>query len=537
MTAATGLRRLLTVLLASHPLASLAQAPSSSGADSSRIIRIISADRLMVVKVDSLSERYILAGRVQLGQGNTLFYCDSAVKDDRTNLVEAFGNIHINDGDTIHTYAQYLRYPGDTRIATLKKKVRLTDGKGVLTTDELQYDVNSGIGTYEKGGRLVNGSTVLTSREGQYLSDTREVYFRREVVLKDPEYDMTTDTLLYSLDTEVATFVSPTTIDDGRTRIRTRSGYYDMKTGSARFGSRPVIQDSTQTVIADDITYDKRTGAGVAEGNVLFRDTSQGVTILSGHTQFNSMTKEVTASRKPVMILRQDDDSIYVSADTLRSMAVADTATRVYSSAKDSLIGSAATDAPARDSVRSLLAYHRVRIFSDSLQGVCDSLVYSTSDSVFRFFRDPVLWARESQVSGDTILLYTRDRKPDRMLVLERAFSVSRTPEDFYNQLRGNALNGYFRDGSIDQLRAKGNAESLYYLQDEDSSYFGLNYAKADAIGMYFQEKQLKRVSWVNAVEGTTYPIRQIPEDKKRLRDFKWLEQRRPKTKYELFLD
>jgi hypothetical protein len=39
----------------------------------------------------------------------------------------------------------------------------------------------------------------------------------------------------------------------------------------------------------------------------------------------------------------------------------------------------------------------------------------------------------------------------------------------------------------------------------------------------------------VNGVEGTTYPFRQIPADKKELRNFKWQENRRPKTKYELF--
>jgi lipopolysaccharide export system protein LptA len=531
----------LTAFLSLLALAGRGQPPPSVAspipADSSNIVRIVKADRLTMVKVDSASERYILAGRVQLRQGNTLFYCDSAVKDERTNLVEAFGNIHINDGDTIHTYAQYLRYPGDTRVATLKRKVRLTDGKGVLTTEELQYDVNTGVGTYEKGGKVVNGSTVLTSREGQYFSDTREVVFRKDVVLKDPEYDMTTDTLLYSIDREVATFVSPTDINDGRTRIRTRSGYYDLKTGSAQFGSRPVIQDSTQQVIADDIRYDKRKGSGTAEGNVLYRDTAQGVTILAGLTEFNNETKEVTASRKPVMILRQDNDSIYVSADTLKSLAILDSSAFKRNPGKLSQGKGAASDESGRDTVRTLLAYHRVRIFSDSLQGVCDSLAYSTSDSVFRFFRDPILWARESQLSGDTILLYTKNRKPERILVLEKGFSVNKTPESFFNQLRGNTLNGIFKDGSIDYLRAKGNAESLYYLQDEDSSYFGLNYAKADAISMYFRDKELKRVSWVNGVEGTTYPIRQIPDDKRRLRDFQWQEAKRPKSRYELFLD
>ena len=532
--------RVLFALLIVAAMETRAQQPagiaSTPPVDSADTIHIISADRLTMVKVDSLSERYILAGRVQLRQGNTVFQCDSAIKDEKTNLVEAFGNIHINDGDTVHTYAQYLRYPGDTKVATLKRKVRLTDGKGVLTTDELQYDVTSGIGAYTKGGRLVNGKTVLTSREGEYFSDTREVTFRKDVVLKDPEYDMTTDTLLYSIDRELATFVSPTTIFDGRTRIRTRSGFYDLKTGNARFGNRPVIQDSTQQVIADDIRYDKKTGSGTAEGNVLYRDTSQGVTILAGITEFNNETKEVTASRKPVMILKQEDDSIYISADTLKSLVARNAKDGIKTHPADSLRGESET--PSRgDTVRTLLAYRRVRIFSDSLQGVCDSLAYSTSDSVFRFFREPVLWARDSQVSGDTILLYTRSRKPEKVLVLEKGFSVNRTPESFFNQIRGNTLNGHFVDGSIDYLRAKGNAESIYYMQDEDSSYFGLNYAKADAISMYFKDRELKRVSWVNGVEGTTYPIRQIPDERRRLRDFKWEENRRPKTRYELFMD
>jgi hypothetical protein len=84
-------------------------------------------------------------------------------------------------------------------------------------------------------------------------------------------------------------------------------------------------------------------------------------------------------------------------------------------------------------------------------------------------------------------------------------------------------------------MRAKGNAESVYYLQDDDSAYIGMNYAKADAITMLFGKEGLKRVSWVNAVEGTNFPMNQIPEDKKQLRSFKWVDGRRPKSRLELF--
>lgn len=539
------------------------------GTDTGKVVRLIRADKYRLVKTDSLTELHILTGNVLMQQGNTIFSCDSAIQDKILNQVEAFGNIHINDADSIHTYSQYLKYLGNTRIAYLKKNVKLTDGKGVLTTNELEYDLNSKTGTYYNGGKVVNGKSVLTSREGFYYADTREVYFKKNVRLVDPEYTMATDTLLYSIENEIATFVAPTTIRDGQSVIKTTNGFYDLRNGNASFGDRPIIEDSTQQIIADNINYDKKTGEGIATGNVLYRDTAQGATILAGATRFNSNTKDVVATEKPVMILEQNGDSLYIAADTLFSAMMADSVS-VYSdsainndstivrketlpaSMQDTTLSPAPADSiltmrvdtiagprlirkEATDSIRFFQAFHHVKIFSDSLQGVCDSLYYSSKDSVFRLYREPLLWSIDNQISGDTIYLFTKNKKPDLLMVFENGFSINKTKESFYNQIRGNRLNGVFKDGNIDYMRAKGNAESVYYMQDSDSAYVGMNYAKADAISMYFVEKELKKVAWVNSVEGTTYPMGQIPEDKKKLRSFNWQESRRPKTKTELF--
>jgi lipopolysaccharide export system protein LptA len=520
------------------------------GTDTGKIIYLIKADKYRLLKTDSATEKHILIGNVLLKQGNTYFSCDSAIQDKVLNQVEAFGNIHINDADSVHTYSQYLKYIGDSRIANLKKKVRLTDGKGVLTTEELEYDLIAKMGTYLNGGKVVNGSSVLTSKEGFYYADTREVYFKKNVRLVDPEYTMATDTLLYNIDNEIATFVSPTTINDGKSTIRTRSGFYDLKNGNASFGERPVIVDSTQEIIADNIDYDKKTGRGVATGNVLYRDTAQGVTILAGATNFNSGTKDVLATQKPVMILQQQDDSLYIAADTLYSSLVKDSVILLRDSTgalldssvltvskTDTVKGQKVLNKNSSDSIRIFQAFHHVKIFSDSLQGVCDSLYYSAKDSIFRFYRDPILWSIDNQITGDTIYLLTKNKKADQLMVFENGFSINKTRESFFNQIKGNRLNGFFKDGNIDYLRAKGNAESVYYLQDSDSAYVGMNYAQADAISMYFVEKELKKVAWVNTVSGTTYPMGQIPDDKKQLRNFSWQENRRPKTKLDLFAD
>ncbi len=558
---------------------SYAQVPTvTQPQDTGKIIRLIRADTYRRVKKDSLTELNMLIGHVLLQQGKTLFSCDSCVQNTNTNQIEAFGNVHINDADSVHTYSQYLKYLGNSRMAYLQKKVRLTDGKGTLTTEELEYDMNARIGNYKNGGKVVNGSTVLTSKEGYYYAETREAYFMQNVKLVDPEYTMATDTLLYNINGNMATFISATTINDGRSTIKTRSGFYDMKNGTASFGERPIIEDSTQQIIADNIVYDKKTGQGQADGSVIYRDTAQGVTILAGQTKFNNNDKQVLATLKPVMIIKQDNDSIYVAADTLFSSVTAwrDLPVKADSSLKDSvgkkdiaqskkmadstfkdsstlqqnalainptdssttidtLKNITRTDLAGTDSIRFFRAYHHVRIFSDSLQGVCDSLYYSSLDSTFKMFKDPVVWSNENQMLGDTIYLYTKNKKPDHLYVFENSFAISRTKENFFNQIKGNRINGNFINGEIDFMRAKGNAESVYFLQDSDSAYIGMNYARADAISMYFGKEGLKRVSWVNGVEGTTFPMNQIPEEKKLLRNFKWLDERRPKTWLELF--
>ena len=132
--------------------------------------------------------------------------------------MEAFGHVHINDNDSIDTYSDYLRYYGNDKKAYLKGNVKLTDGKGTLTTPDLDYDLNTHIGIYTKTGKVVTDSSTLTSQQGYYYGETRDVYFKKNVVLVNPDYHVTTDTLLYNTYTNVATFTVPTLITCGDKR-------------------------------------------------------------------------------------------------------------------------------------------------------------------------------------------------------------------------------------------------------------------------------------------------------------------------------
>ena len=187
-------------------------------------------------------------------------------------------------------------------------------------------------------------------------------------------------------------------------------------------------------------------------------------------------------------------------------------------------------------SVRYFLAFHHVRIYNDSLQAVSDSLHYSTSDSTFKLFGQPVVWNEKTQITGDTIYMFTERQKAKRLYVFNNGIIINQANAGMYNQVAGRTLNGYFVNGAIDYVRVKGSpAESIFYPQDNDSAFIGMNRSSGDVIDIYFVKKELNKVKFVNNVDGTLYPLRQIPTDQKQLKNFIWLDSRRPKNKAELF--
>lgn len=504
--------------------------------DTFRIITIKQSLRLRQRNIDSVTLVETVAGNVIIKEGLTTFFCDSAVINRKTNLVEAFGNIHINDNDSIHTYAQYLRYVGNDRIAFLKKNVKMVDKTGTLLTNELEYNLRTGIATYKNGGKILNAKTVLTSQDGVYYADTKDVYFKKNVHLKDPKYDITTDSLLYNITTQVATFIAPTHIVSKDAVIDTRSGTYNLKTGEAFFYDRTFFRDSTHSGIADRIAYDEKSSTVQMEGNAKLVDSVNKVTVLGGLIFLNKEQNSFLATRKPVMIFYRDNDSTYVAADTLFSgLRKYDSLERRVVNATDTLQKVTAVSR-SDSSIRYFLAFHHVRIFNDSLQAVSDSLHYSTIDSTFKLFGSPVVWNEKTQVTGDTIYMYTENQKPKRIYVFFNGMIVNKSGEGLYNQVAGRTLNGYFKEGTIDYVRVKGTpAESIFYPLDDDSAYIGMNRSSGDLIDIYFVKKELNKVKFVNKVDGVLYPMSQVPGDKKYLLNFQWLDKRRPKNKLELF--
>ncbi|NSL91139.1 hypothetical protein ECE50_030225 [Chitinophaga sp. Mgbs1] len=614
----------LAVMCLAAVMSASAQVPATPAPKKGTVIEILKADTLQMIEHDSVNlTRFI--GHAAFKQGSTLFYCDSAIKNNKTNIVDAYGNVHINQADSIHIYGNYLNYDGNTRMAILRENARLTDGKVTITGPELQYDMNAKIGSYLKTGKLVNGKSVLTSDEGFYYTETKEMHFQRHVVLVDPDYTLATDALLYNTETKVANIIAPTTINEGKRTMYVTSGYYDTDKGYGNFGNRPVIEDSTGTLTADNIEMNKITGLAYANGNMVYRDTINKMSLLGNHGTVNQLQKTILVTQKPLVIMEKNKDTLYMTADTLfsgiikpgdslsipsvaglkkqpyveplhtvktarpkydipatispvtkgdallekggvpaavmmhqadsalaRTRAKLDTAMKTVKIAplkdipiRDSLPGimhhadsmaiAARSDKQDTTEYRYLLAYHHVRMFSDSIQGVADSVFYTTKDSVFRFFRDPVMWSNNTtQLSADTMLMYTKNQAADKIVMIKNALIINEAGPGMYNQIKGNDITGYVAGETLDWMHVEGNAETINYIKDQGGAYMSVNKAMCAIINIFFKNGEVNKVTQMKDVEGTVYPFTQRPKEQLQLDNFKWDIKRKPRTKYEL---
>lgn len=671
--------------------------PQPPPADTLREFEILRGPSMRAIRIDSVTTLQTIAGGAIVKQGSTIFHGDSLVINPVTHVIEAFGNIDINQADTSHTYSQYLKYLGNEKMAYLKKNVKLTDKKSTLLTQDLDYNLGTGIGNFYNGGKVIEGRSVITSVDGTYYADTKDIYFKKNVKLDDPKNHLRADSLLYNMQTKQATFISKTNIANDEVDINTTQGTYDLTTGNALFTSRTSVKDSSGRIYtANNMALENKSGNAQLEGDAVIIDSANGFIVSGNQIFLNKKNNSFLATRKPVLIIKQKNDSTYIAADTIFSGFTTSVNRQQIQLKKDSVINlnvqenrkveeiqandslyqnfsshpglrpdsskidSAEVDSlklhpgdihvkktveeingpppvpdrvvkgpplkenrkkrnlipidsshvsvtekaldkiepektghPESDSsklksdsirhisqnvgiadsamhvrsdsskldsthvndsthfaksiikdslnkpdsaVRYFLAFHHVRVFNDSLQSVSDSLFLSTKDSVIRLYYDPIIWSGHSQITGDTIYLFTKNKQPERLYVFENGMIINKTKEGFYNQMAGKTINGYFIDGKIDYMRVRGSqAESIYYIQNEDSAYIGMNRATGDVIDLYFKNEDINKVLFVNDIKGNMYPMRQIPEDQKQLKSFKWLDERRPKNKLELF--
>lgn len=232
-------------------------------------------------------------------------------------------------------------------------------------------------------------------------------------------------------------------------------------------------------------------------------------------------------------------------ADSLKKKGAADTNIVVEGKKalklpkKDSVMKNGKIFNPADTTrARIIQAYHNVKVYKSNMQAKADSLFYTSADSTFRWFRNPILWSESSQQTGDTIYLQLKNKKLNSVQVVQNGFIVSvdldsnKKPLDTtkFNQVKGKLITGFFEDGSLKTLYVDGNAESIYFFKNNKNVIEKMNQTISSRIKVLFSDKEMTKVIAIKDVEGVMYPVAEIKKEPI-LTGFIWKPELRPSSK------
>lgn len=491
--------------------------------DSTGMVRkdtVVRATRVYLVHADSLSfdrernaDAQVLNGNVCFRHDSAYMYCDSAYFFESTNSLEAFSHVRMEQGDTLFVFGDYLFYDGNGQVAYLRENVRMENGQVTLFTDSLNYERYTNIGYYFEGGMIVDSLNQLSSFYGQYSPDTKWAYFNDSVKLENEHFTLYSDTLHYNTESKLANILGPSVIVSDSGEIHTSKGWYDTVNNTSFLLDRSEVRSGSRILVGDSIAYDRERGFGEVFGNMSLIDTLNLVTLEGQYGFYDERTEYAFATDSARFLEYSQGDTLFLHADTLEmtTVGVADSA------------------------YREVKAYYGVRFYRFDLQGVCDSMLFDTRDTVLYMFKEPIIWNEQYQMYGDTILIYMNDSTIDHAHVRQFAMAAQFVDTTYYNQLKGNDLKAYFEGKAIRQIDVSGSAESIFYPVEDDGAMVGLNETKSGFLTIWVKDNKLERLKIWPTPTGSLTPIPDLKPEMKFLKDFYWFDYIRPQGKDDIY--
>lgn len=493
----------------------------------------------------------ILVGHVRFRHDDVILTCDSALYYQQSNSFDAFGNVHMNQGDTLTLVSDVLFYDGTDQLARARYNVILTHHKSRLYCDSLDYDRLYELGYFFNGGRLVDGDNTLESEWGQYSPPTREAVFNYNVDLKSPKTTLVSDTLHYNTGSGFARIVGPSNIDNGDNHIYSENGTYDTRGERAYLLDRSIVSNKGVSIEGDSLYYQSDSTLSKAYGHVIYIDRDNRNELRGNYVLYSDSLGYAEAADSAVCIDYSQRDTFYVHADTFKLFTyylepdtlstvksdslVASKTDSLFTAKVDSLPLDSIASAPVDSVWREVRAYNHVRAYRIDLQAVCDSMVYISKDSCMTMYKDPILWQEGQQLLGEEIKAWLNDSTIDSTHVIRQALSVERIDSMSYNQVTGALMRSFFVKGQMDRTIVEGNVLVNYYPFDSDSLMIGMLHAEGTLLQLFMAKNKLDQIKFIGQVDGCLHPLALVQPNVRYLENFQWFDYVRPLDKDDIF--
>ena len=523
------------------------------------------ADSIVKRKNNNYLILFGIENQVKFRHGDMFMACDSAYFYDKQNSFNAYGNIHMWQGDTLNIHADSLNYDGIEEYAILYahegKTVKLINRDVMLETDIFEYDLVEDIGFYTTGGVMTDKNNHLESLEGDYSPSTKLANFYVNVYLRNvdngKQSEIYSESLHYSTASKIANIDTDATIISDGTTIKTNDADYNTSTHFARLkGKESTITNkdgtiytdngdfNTETKIAnlyensfikttddkilegDTLFYDRTNGYGEVYGNMVLTDNKKKTKLQGDYGYYNEVIDSAFVTGHALAMEYSKGDTLYMHGDTIRGFR---TINEVILNPKDSI------PTITLDTTHFIVANPRVRIYRSDIQGVCDSMTFRQQDSLLIMDKFPVIWSGNRQILGNVIEVHFNDSTANWARLPETGFASEHVEGEFYNQMSGKKMFATFENESLKTLNIEGNVMAIYLPLENDSTYNKIVNVESSFLEAEFNEDNLERCKIWSQSNGTVTPLYLAKKSLFYLPKFKWYESIRPKYPMDVF--
>lgn len=486
------------------PSNSLAQPPNENG--SGDVVKLIYAET--VKDAEGYVETTMAKGNVHFEHEQTNLFCDSALFFRPQQVVYAYGNVHINQGDTVNLYCDTLIYNGNSRVSKLQGLVRMRDNTLKLVTDSLDYDGKISTGYYTGGAVItsIEDDMKLTSKEGYYNAKLKTFFFKDSVHVSDEGYDLYSDTLEFQTIDKSAHFHGPTDIFMDSMQVKCVKGVYYTEEDFVQLWNGAYLIDSAKTLYADSLLYSQQTGIGEGFCNVDLYDSTENVQFLADYLWKSDENDTIVLKENAAVIQYSSSDTLLLMADSIFNFL----------------------DSNGID--RTSIAQKNVGIINGDLSVYCDSAHYSEHDSLIKFFENPLMWSQNTQMSADSIFATYYKGNFEQVNLYYNAFICSEKDTVHYDQIKGKFMTAWIDSSRIQKVYIELNAASNYFTAEKTKDSLdveveivdGMNKIECNEIYIYFENSEIDKISFIDKPTATYFPIDQVPGKDLYIKGFLW---------------
>lgn len=451
--------------------------------------------------------------KVQFRHQGLDIWCDIAVLYQQTNQVKAFGEVFVQQGDSLKMESGYIEYNGDTKIAYAKDNVKLRNDKMTLETQELYFDRNIQEAYYTNYGTITDNENILNSKEGRYFVIPRKNKFTTNVKITNSDFVLTSSMLDYYHTSGHVYMFGATTIKGKDYTTYCEKGFYNTKIEQGYFMENARIDYDNKILTGDSLYFDKFKNFASATNHIKIIDTINKVVVKGNYGEVHKAKDSMYITRKALVIGVVDGDSLYIHGKKIM--------------------------VTGKIGERIVRAYPNAKIFKKDMQSKCDSIHSSQITGVTKLVGKPIMWSGQSQMTGENIhiLANIKTEKMDSLKVFNNAFIIEKdTLGNGYNQVKGKILKGKFINNKLNNVNLYQNTEVIYYVYNDQNELVGINKSKCSRIGIDFdQNQQIEQIVFYTDIDGSIYPEDKLDKNERLFPNFLWREKEKILTKDDIF--